>query len=70
MKKDTEYNLIYLENGAVDSVVKNVNPKIRRIVDFTQSENLVEDAQLRMARSIGRSMSEKKPTPAQRDTLK
>ena len=35
-----------------------------------KSENLVENAQLRMARSIGRSMSEKKPSPAERDLLK
>ena len=68
--KEIEYNLIYLESGADEKVVKNVNPKIRRIVDFTESENLVENAQLRMARSIGRSMSEKKPTPKQRDQLK
>ena len=67
--KEIEYNLIYLESGADEKVVKNVNPAIRRIVDIVESENLVENAQLRMARSIGRSMIEKKPTPKQRDQL-
>ena len=47
------------------------NYQIRKVADFGGRENLVEDAQLRMARSIGRSLSEtKKPTPAERDKLK
>ena len=69
-KKDTEYSLIFFENGSDQKVEKHINHKIRRIVDFTESENLVENAQLRMARLVGRSMNEKKPTPTERDELK
>ena len=52
-KSDVEYTLQYIENGSDQKVVKNTHHEIRKIVDFTESENLVEDAQLRMARSIG-----------------
>ena len=69
-KTDTDYTLVYLENGSDQKVVKHTNHQIRRIIDFTESENLVEDAQLRMARSIGRSMTDKKPSPIERDRLK
>ena len=62
--------MIFFENGSDQKVEKHINHKIRRIVDFTESENLVENAQLRMARLVGRSMNEKKPTPTERDELK
>ena len=67
----TPYACVYLERGADKEVRVMTNYQIHKVADFGGKENLVEDAQLRMARSIGRSISEnKKPTPSERDKLK
>ena len=54
----TPYACVYLEKGADKEVKVMTNHKIHKIPDFGGKENLVEDAQLRMARSIGRSIRE------------
>ena len=48
-----QYSCIYMERGADKEVPVMTNHQIRKIADFPDQENLVEEAQLRMARSIG-----------------
>ena len=55
-KELQQYSCIYMEKGADKEIRVMTNHQIRKIADFPDQENLVEEAQLRMARSIGRKV--------------
>jgi len=69
-KRVLEYACVYMENGADQDVTVTTHHSLRRIPDFIARENIVEEAHLKVVRSIGRSMTEnKKPSPSERDRL-
>lgn len=69
-QKVIDYSCVYMENTADKEVSVLTKQHIYKVPDFVVKENIVEEAHMKVARSIGRSITEtKKPSPIERDKL-